>query len=87
MANVHLIGSPEMYRIEYLYKKEPKISIIIPTKDKKDVLDTCLKSIYEKTEYSNYEVIVVDNNSREEETFALMNSYKNKHNNFKDKED
>ena len=83
MANVHLIGSPEMYRIEYLYKKEPKISIIIPTKDKKDVLDTCLKSIYEKTEYSNYEVIVVDNNSREEETFALMNSYKNKHNNFK----
>ena len=80
---VHLIGEPQMYNIEYLYKNEPKISIIIPTKDKANVLDTCLKSIYEKTKYKNYEVIVIDNNSCEEETFYLLNRYKDKYNNFK----
>ena len=81
-ANVHLIGSPEMYRIEYLYQVEPKISIIIPTKDKANVLDTCLKSIYEKTKYSNYEIIVVDNNSSLKETFDLFANYKEKYDNF-----
>ena len=82
-ATVHLIGSPEMYRVEYLYQKEPKISIIIPTKDKKEVLNTCLQSIYDKTEYSNYEIIVVDNNSELKETFDLFNEYKKKYDNFK----
>ncbi len=81
-AKVHLIGEPQMYKIEYLYKKEPSISIIIPTKDKAKVLDTCLKSIYEKTNYQNYEVIVIDNNSKEEETFELMQLYKSRQNNF-----
>jgi len=82
-AKVHLIGEPQMYRVEYLYDQEPSISIIIPTKDKANVLDTCLKSIYEKTNYKNYEVIVIDNNSCEEETFSLLDSYKNRYNNFK----
>lgn len=79
---VHLIGEPQMYRVEYLYKKEPSISIIIPTKDKSQVLDVCLKSIYEKTNYKNYEVIVIDNNSQKEETFVLLDDYKRKYHNF-----
>ena len=82
-ANVHLIGDPQMYRVEYLYSEEPSISIIIPTKDKASVLNTCLKSIYERTNYKNYEVIVIDNNSEEEETFSLLDKYKNEHDNFK----
>lgn len=82
-AKVHLLGDPQMYRIEYLYKREPSISIIIPTKDKFDVLDNCLKSIYSKTNYKNYEVIVIDNNSVEEKTFTLLKKYKKEHNNFK----
>lgn len=82
-AKVHLIGNPQMYKVEYLYNKEPSISIIIPTKDKSKILDNCLKSIYDKTKYNNYEVIVIDNNSCEEETFSLLDSYKSKYNNFK----
>lgn len=81
-AKVHLIGQPQMYRIEYLYKKEPSISIIIPTKDKSTVLETCLKSIFEKTNYKNYEVIVIDNNSQEEQTFTLLKNYEKTYNNF-----
>lgn len=44
----------------------PVISIIIPSKDNVEVLITCIKSIYEKTEYKNFEIILVDNGSNKE---------------------
>ena len=81
-AKVHLIGTPQMYEIEYLYDKEPKISIIIPTKDKSVILKRCLESIYKYTQYKNYEVIVVDNNSKEDSTFELLKHYQKKYSNF-----
>ena len=71
------------YRVYYDTKEEPLTSIIIPTKDYSETLETCLKSIYEKTTYKNYEVIVVNNNSVESKTFDLFNKYKNRYNNFK----
>lgn len=58
------------------------ISIIIPTRDRADLLETCLRSIYEKSSYKNFEIIVVDNNSEEAETFKLFEEYK-KHDNFR----
>ena len=81
-AEVNLIGKPQMYQIKYLVKKEPKISIIIPTKDKSNILDKCLKSIYDKTNYENFEIIVIDNNSIESKTFSLLEKYKSKYSNF-----
>ena len=70
------------YIVNYKYKKEPKISIIIPTRDLADILDRCLNSIYEKTKYDNYEVIVVDNDSKEEYTKEIFKKYST-HKNFK----
>lgn len=81
-VEIKLIGNPQMYQVHYLYEKEPKISIIIPTKDKSHILDKCLKSIIEKTNYENYEIIVIDNNSSEKKTFELLENYKKKHTNF-----
>ena len=81
-ANVHLIGMPQMYDVEYLYDKEPKISIIIPTKDKVDILSRCIDSIYNKTEYSNYEIIVVNNNSVEEATYCYLKKISKEKKNF-----
>lgn len=63
---------------------QPKVSIIIPTKDHADILEKCLESIYQKTTYRNYEIIVIDNNSTEEETFQLLKKYSQKKN-FKSK--
>ncbi len=71
------------YYIEYDVVKDPKVSIIIPTKDLADTTRTCLESVYEKTTYKNYEVIVVNNNSEKKETFKLFDEYKKKHDNFK----
>lgn len=64
----------------YNLEDKPLISIIIPTKDHADILETCLKSIYEKSTYKNYEIIVIDNNSEEEETFELLKKYDKKEN-------
>ncbi|MFV0424975.1 MAG: glycosyltransferase family 2 protein, partial [Bacilli bacterium] len=46
--------------IDY-HNENELVSIIIPTRDGSDILSVCLKSIYEKTTYKNYEIIVVDN--------------------------
>ncbi len=58
-----------IYRIDYKVKGNPKVSIVIPNKDGKDILDVCINSILEKTTYNNYEIIVVENNSETDEIF------------------
>ena len=44
-----------------------RISIIIATRDRIDLLSRCISSITSKTSYPNYEIIVVDNESKSEE--------------------
>lgn len=71
------------YKVVYEIDKEPSISIIIPTRDYADTLRTCLESIYNKTKYKNFEIIIANNNSEEKETFDLFEEYKSKYSNFK----
>jgi GT2 family glycosyltransferase len=54
---------------------EPKVSIIIPTRDKPKLLRACIVSIRENTNYSNYELLIVDNSSIEPETKDLLAQY------------
>src|SRR5699024_8825952 len=59
------------YLVEYAIESpEPLVSIIIPSKDQVAFLDRCISSIIKKTTYKNYEIVIVENNSIEEETFA-----------------
>lgn len=80
---VHVHNKVPYYFIEYKYKKEPLISIIIPTRDYSSTLEVCLKSIYEKTTYKNFEIIVANNNSCEKQTYDLFDKYKKEYENFK----
>ncbi|UUR08094.1 glycosyltransferase family 2 protein [Sphingomonas glaciei] len=50
----------------------PLVSIIVPTRDKVDLLRACLESVFEKTAYQPYEIIVVDNGSSEASTFRYF---------------
>jgi glycosyltransferase involved in cell wall biosynthesis len=60
-------------RTKYALPAErPLVSIVIPTLDRASLLKKCLKSIFEKTDYRNYEVIVLDNGSREAETLEFL---------------
>lgn len=56
------------YKINYKINGNPLISLVIPNMDHIDDLDKLLKSL-EKSTYSNYEVIIVENNSKNKETF------------------
>lgn len=58
-----------IYRVDYKVKDTPKVSIVIPNKDGKDILKVCIDSILKKTTYKNYEIIVVENNSDTEEIY------------------
>lgn len=50
--------------IEYELEGEPLVSIIIPTCYTQDYIERCISSIYEKSTYNNYEIIVVDNSRK-----------------------
>jgi len=60
------------FRIKYSIKDNPLVSIIIPFKDKPELLDMSINSILDKSTYQNYEIIGISNNSEESETFKLM---------------
>ena len=60
-----------------------RVSIIIPTKDKRDVLHACVDSILTTTAYTNYEIILVDTGSVLEETQAYYDNLLAQHSNIK----
>lgn len=47
---------------------QPLVSILIPNKDHTDDLEKCLHSLYARTNYDRFEVIVIENNSTEQKT-------------------
>ncbi|OHE30562.1 MAG: hypothetical protein A3J94_02975 [Syntrophus sp. RIFOXYC2_FULL_54_9] len=74
----HVVNYPGQYMVHFPVIGSPLISIVIPTKDHPRMLDQCLKSIFEKTSYLPFEVIVVDNGSVRTETHDLFASWKNR---------
>lgn len=52
--------------------RQPKVSLIIPTRDRVELLRVCVDTILDKTEYNNYEIVIVDNQSIEAETHAYF---------------
>ena len=71
------------YKIDYALTSQPLVSIIIPNKDQVPVLTKCIDSIYQKTTYKNFEVLVVENNSTEPETFEYYGKIQKEHTNLK----
>ena len=63
--------TPFVYRMRYaLPEPAPLVSIVIPTKDHVETLDACVMSIAENATYANYEIVLVENNSEDPETFT-----------------
>jgi GT2 family glycosyltransferase len=58
---------------------EPRrISIIIPTRDRIDLLSRCIDSVVGKTSYPNYEIVVIDNDSESDATHAYFAEFKHR---------
>lgn len=64
------------YKINYEIEGNPLISILIPNKDHISDLSKCINSILHKSTYSNYEIIIIENNSEEKETFEYYKKLK-----------
>lgn len=65
-----VVGTDTGHRIRYAIAKKPLVSILIPNKDQREILETCLASIRERTTYANIEILIIENNSESPETFA-----------------
>ena len=71
---------PSTYRVKWEIVGEPKVSILIPNKDHTDDLEKCLQSIWKKTTWEHYEVLVIENNSTDPATFAYYEQAKRRYN-------
>ncbi len=69
------------YLVSYKHNN-PKVSIIIPMRDKASLTKVCLDSLYNKMNYQNFEIIIADNGSIEEETKKMFVFYQEKYDNF-----
>ena len=78
------IASAEESRITFVYNaryntldNSPKVSIIMPMKDNWQLSDNCIKSILNKSTYKNFEILILDNNSIESQTFEWFEKIEN----------
>lgn len=65
-----------IFKIRYQILGSPLISIVIANKDHVADLQRCITSILEKSTYENYEIIIVENNSEEKQTFDYYEELK-----------
>ena len=63
-----------LYHVHFRFDEKPLVSVIIPNKDHKDDLERCVRTLLEKSTWGNLEVLIVENNSEEKETFAFYES-------------
>ena len=72
-ANVSVVG-PGRYRVHCIIHGEPLVSIIIPTRNRRDLLERCIASIENRTSYQTYEIIVMNNESDDRSALEFLRS-------------
>lgn len=82
-AKVSMLGKPYygLYHVKYETAGNPLVSIVIPNYENRDVLKRCIDSLFNINNYSNFEVIIVENNSKSEEIFAYYKELESEHSN------
>lgn len=72
-VEVEAASIPNTYRVYWpLPSLQPLVSLLIPTRDQKKLTELAVRSILNKTEYSNYEIIIVDNGSVEKDALEFF---------------
>ncbi len=64
------------YRVRYKLAPSVKVSIVIPTRDRADLLARCISSIEQKSTFKNYEITIIDNGSVEPSTLRFLEDFK-----------
>lgn len=71
---------PTIFQLSYEIAGNPLISIVIPNRNHREDLEKCVESIRLKSTYTNYEIIIVENNSNEDSIFAYYEELKKQEN-------
>lgn len=74
---------PSTYRIRYRIQGKPLVSILIPNMDHIDVLSKCVESVETRSTYTNFEILIIENNSRQEATFEYYRQITQKYPNIR----
>ena len=82
-AEVSMTEQWGRYRTKLFVEGEPLVTIIIPNKDHKKELKTCVDSLFEKTSYQNFEILIIENNSTGKEIFAYYRELEAAHENVR----
>lgn len=84
-ATVEMMPKPYygLYHTIYSTQDNPLVSILIPNMNHKDVLKTCVDSLYQVNNYKNFEIIIIENNSTEQEIFDYYDQLKKEYENIK----
>ena len=65
--------APNYFNVRWpLPDQAPSVSIIVPTRDRAELLRVCARGVLEGTEYPNLRLVIADNDSREASTLALL---------------
>ena len=72
-------GTPGYYKTDYTIEHPGRVSILIPTCDHIRDLETCVESIYARTTYPDFEILLIENNSKEEQTFRSYERMRKEH--------
>ncbi len=76
------IDVENVYRIRYEIQGTPLISILIPNYEHKFDLKICIDSIYAISTYTNFEIVIVENNSKSQEIFDYYQQLQQEHDNL-----
>ena len=68
------------YQTDYKVIGNPKVTILIPNRNEQKTLKVCIDSIINKTQYQNYEIVVIENNSTEDSIFDYYKKIEEKNN-------
>jgi GT2 family glycosyltransferase len=63
------------YRVRYEIRSHPRVVIVIPTRDRAELLERCVDSIRSRSTYDRYELVVIDNGSREPRALEYLASF------------
>lgn len=69
---VDTTGRIGFFRPRYPLPGSPKVSIIIPTRNGRDLLERCLNSLLQKSTYKNYEIVIIDNQTTDGPTLEYL---------------
>jgi GT2 family glycosyltransferase len=70
-----VVATESGLRVRYAVPGDERVAIVIPTRDRADLLEPCLEALFARTTYANFEVVLVDNGSREAATADLLRSW------------